>query len=205
MNFPKNWVNGTSITLQLLQCYYLIFYTNVVLVLMVETRMGIDPTKTWTPRVRPPCWLGRLVGPISPVVFRLVFRTAFLGTQVALVEWFITSGSADVILDLQALTGGVGMAAMTFFIPSVLAYGLLPRESLSDNDRMWCVVSLVGGVFIAVAGVITATMDLVGDCGGDAGGGRCELRYTYAPNDPGDPCYVSGIHGVGGHPAPMFN
>ena len=205
MNFPKNWVNGTSITLQLLQCYYLIFYTNVVLVLMVETRMGIDPTKTWTPRVRPPGWLGRSVGPISPVVFRLVFRTAFLGTQVALVEWFITSGSADVILDLQALTGGVGMAAMTFFIPSVLAYGLLPRESLSNADRMWCVVSLVGGVFIAVAGVITATMDLVGDCGGDAGGGRCELRYTYAPNDPGDPCYVSGIHGVGGHPAPMFN
>jgi hypothetical protein len=48
-------------------------------------------------------------------------------------------------------------------------------------------------------------MDLVGDGGGDAGGGRCELRYTYAPNDPGDPCYVSGIHGVGGHPAPMFN
>ena len=54
LNFPKNWVNGTSITTQLLQCYYLIFYTNVVLVLMVETRMGIDPTKTWTPRVRPP-------------------------------------------------------------------------------------------------------------------------------------------------------
>jgi hypothetical protein len=138
-------------------------------------------------------------------MFRLAFRTAFLGTQVALAEWFITSGSADVILDLQALTGGVGMAAMTFFIPSAMAYGLLPRESLSDNDRMWCVVSLVGGVFIAVAGVVTATMDLVGDGGGDAGGGRCELRYTYAPNDPGDPCYVSGIHGVGGHPAPMFN
>ena len=135
LNFPKNWVNGTSITTQLLQCYYLIFYTNVVLVLMVETRMGIDPTKTWTPRVRPPGWLGRLVGPISPVAFRLAFRTAFLGTQVALAEWFITSGSADVILDLQALTGGVGMAAMTFFIPSVLAYGLLPRESLSDADR----------------------------------------------------------------------
>ncbi len=135
LNFPKNWVNGTSITLQLLQCYYLIFYTNVVLVLMVETRMGIDPTKTWTPRVRPPGWLGRLTGPISPAMFRLAFRTAFLGTQVALAEWFITSGSADVILDLQALTGGVGMAAMTFFIPSVLAYGLLPRESLSDADR----------------------------------------------------------------------
>ena len=135
LNFPKNWVNGTSITLQLLQCYYLIFYTNVVLVLMVETRMSIDPTKTWTPRVRPPGWLGRLVGPISPAMFRLAFRTAFLGTQVALAEWFITSGSADVILDLQAMTGGVGMAAMTFFIPSVLAYGLLPRESLSDADR----------------------------------------------------------------------
>jgi hypothetical protein len=63
-------------------------------------------------------WLvGSIDGPISPAMFRLAFRTAFLGTQVALAEWFITSGSADVILDLQALTGGVGMAAMTVFHP----------------------------------------------------------------------------------------
>jgi hypothetical protein len=82
-------------------------------------------------------WLVGSIGwtDLARAMFRLAFRTAFLGTQVALAEWFITSGSADVILDLQALTGGVGMAAMTFFIPSVLAYGLLPRESLSDADR----------------------------------------------------------------------
>lgn len=196
LNFPKNWVNGVSITLQLLQCYYLIFYTNVVLVLMVETRWGIDPTKTWHPRVSLP-----VIGSTSPAVARLLFRTAFLGTQVALAEWFITSASEDVILDLQALTGSVGMAAMTFFIPSALAWGLLPRNQLSDGDTRWCVVNLVGGAFIALTGVITATMDLASD-GGD--GGRCELRYTYAPNDPGDPCFVSGINGAGGHPAPTL-
>jgi len=199
LNFPKNWVNAVSITLQLLQCYYLIFYTNVVLVLMVETRWGIDPTKTWRPRMSLP-----VIGSTSPAVARLLFRTAFLGTQVALAEWFITSASEDVILDLQALTGSVGMAAMTFFIPSALAWGLLPRSRLSDGDARWCVVNLVGGAFIAVAGVITATMDLASDgggyAGGGGGGGRCELRYTYAPNDPGDPCFVSGINGVGGHP-----
>lgn len=196
LNFPKNWVNGVSITLQLLQCYYLIFYTNVVLVLMVETRWGIDPTKTWRPRTSLP-----VIGSTSPAVARLLFRTAFLGTQVALAEWFITSASTDVILDLQALTGSVGMAAMTFFIPSALAWGLLPRNQLSASDVRWCVVNIVGGAFIALTGVITATMDLVSDGGTDGvKGGRCELRYTYAPNDPGDPCFVSGINGAGGHP-----
>ena len=105
------------------------------------------------------------------------------------------------ILDLQALTGSVGMAAMTFFIPSALAWGLLPRNQLSASDARWCVVNIVGGAFIALTGVITATMDLVSDGGTDGvKGGRCELRYTYAPNDPGDPCFVSGINGAGGHP-----
>jgi hypothetical protein len=33
LNFPDNWVNTVSLTLQLLQCYYLIFYTNVVIVM----------------------------------------------------------------------------------------------------------------------------------------------------------------------------
>ena len=34
LNFPDNWINTVSIALQLLQCYYLIFYTNVVLVMV---------------------------------------------------------------------------------------------------------------------------------------------------------------------------
>ena len=41
LNFPNNWVNTVSITLQLLQCYYLIFYTNVVLVMGLEMDLGV--------------------------------------------------------------------------------------------------------------------------------------------------------------------
>ena len=42
LNFPNNWINTVSIALQLLQCYYLIFYTNVVLVMVSRGGKGRD-------------------------------------------------------------------------------------------------------------------------------------------------------------------
>ena len=73
LNFPNNWVNTVSIALQLLQCYYLIFYTNVVLVMGLEMdHLGVDPTTTWSPPVRWACGL-------RPVWVRLCVRTLFLG------------------------------------------------------------------------------------------------------------------------------
>ena len=54
LNFPNNGVNVFSLVTQLLQCYYLVFYTNVVLVMGLEMRLGIDPTATWTPAYAPP-------------------------------------------------------------------------------------------------------------------------------------------------------
>ena len=74
LNFPNNWVNTVSIALQLLQCYYLIFYTNVVLVMGLEMELGVDPTTTWSP---PVTWAGGL----KPAWFRLIARTVFLGSQ----------------------------------------------------------------------------------------------------------------------------
>ena len=192
LNFPDNWVNTASVALQLLQCYYLIFYTNVVVVMAVEIDVaGVDPTTTWAPPVR---WAGGL----SPVWVRLILRTAFLGSQVLLAELFLAgSGSGDLILDVQALTGAVGMAGMTFFLPSVLAWGLLPRGSMSWLENAWCHVNFWFGILIAVAGVYTSLLDLLDDAQG-GNGDQCLLKYTYAPYDPGDPCYISGIGTKGG-------
>ena len=97
----------------------------------------------------------------------------------------------------QSLTGAVGMAGMTFFLPSVLALALLPPDQLSWLERGWCHVNFWIGVGIAVAGVWTSMLDLTEDATGEMGG-SCLLEYTYAPYDPGDPCYVSGIAGIPG-------
>ena len=103
--------------------------------------LGVDPTTTWRPHVR---WAGGL----APVWVRLVFRTLFLGSQVLFAEVFL-SGTGDIILDVQALTGSVGMAGMTFFLPSVLALALLPRE-LGCFERCWCHVNFWIGVCVMV-------------------------------------------------------
>ena len=117
---------------------------------------------------------------------------------------FLSASTSDVILDLQSLTGAAGMAGMTFFLPSVFAVALLPPGTMGAVETAWCHVNFWLGVVIAVAGVWTSMLDLMEDSGGSSGGGggvgggQCLLEYTYAPHDPGDPCYVSGIRGVPG-------
>mmetsp|Transcript_20020 Transcript_20020/g.32467 ORF Transcript_20020/g.32467 Transcript_20020/m.32467 type:complete len:152 (+) Transcript_20020:117-572(+) len=148
---------------------------------------GVDPTTTWAPPVR---WAGGL----SPVWVRLVLRTMFLGSQVVLALVFL-GGSGDIILDVQALTGAVGMAAMTFSLPSMLALSLLPPGAMGGLERAWCHVNFWIGVGIAVVGVYGSVMDLTEDATWELGG-ACLLKYTYAPHDPADPCYISGILGT---------
>ena len=100
-----------------------------------------------------------------PAVARRLFRTAFLGTQVALAEWFITSASpprGDWICIPE--TGPVAMAAMTFFSTVGAGVGIC---SLARNQpcarfskRRWASSFCVGGACKALTGVITATMAL---------------------------------------------
>ena len=131
-----------------------------------------------------------------------------------LAEIFLSAGTGDVILDLQSLTGAVGMAGMTFFLPAVFALALLPPGTMGRLETAWCHVNFWLGVGIAVAGVWTSVLDLTEDSssssssssssyiGGDSLGGKMGegggqqcllLEYTHAPHDPGDPCYISGI------------
>mgnify|MGYP006110475699 CR=1 FL=1 len=73
LNFPNNWMNVVSLLMQLPACLYLIYFTNLVLVLQVEIAFGVDPTEYLG---------GRWVFGMPPVLFRFVWRTAFLGSQV---------------------------------------------------------------------------------------------------------------------------
>ena len=56
-------------------------------------------------------------------------------SQCLLASAFMSSGSEDVIVDAQALTGAVGMTLMTFFFPSVLVVALLPEGAVSARER----------------------------------------------------------------------
>ena len=183
LNFPDNRLNAASLVLQILQTYYLVFYTNVVMTIAVERHaLGIEPGSE-----------GGVDRDETRISTRFAFRTAWLASQCLLASAFMSSGSEDVIVDAQALTGAVGMTLMTFFFPSVLVVALLPEGAVSARERRWAAVNFVVGVVVAAAGVAASAGDLLRDRGGGFGG-VCEREWlTYAPHDPGDPCYVSGV------------
>ena len=145
LNFPDNALNAASLVLQLLQTYYLVFYTNVVMTIAVERNvLGIEPgvrdadadADADEAAGRRPRVLRRKVVVVGDQD-AFAFRTAWLASQCLLASAFMSSGSGDVIVDAQALTGAVGMALMTFFFPSVLAVALLPEGALSSRERRW--------------------------------------------------------------------
>jgi hypothetical protein len=98
--FADNWINTFSLLVQLPSCLYLIYFTNLVLVLQIELALGVDPTHTTCAR---PFRFG-----MPPVLFRFFFRSLFVGSQVLFAE-ILLSGAGDTVLGVQALAGAVGM------------------------------------------------------------------------------------------------
>ena len=96
-----NWVNTLSLLVQLPSNLYLVYFTNLVLVLEVELALGVDPTRTGCAP------LGGRLG-LPPPAFRLLFRTLFVGSQVLLAE-VLLAGRGDTVLAVQSLAGAVGM------------------------------------------------------------------------------------------------
>ena len=180
LNFPHNGANIVSMLMQSVQCYYGVFFTSITLMMRIETYLGVDPTRGWSVVTR--------YG-VSPAVFRLVFRTFFLATEVIVAAIFLAV-SGDVILDIQSLAGAVGMTAMTFFLPSLIHYGFNMTERSSNLERFWVVVNFTMGVAIMFSGLYGSLSSLFANKLVD----QCPVEYVYAPHDPRDPCYVSGIH-----------
>ena len=179
LNFPKNAANIVSMMMQSVQCYYGVFFTNIALMMRIETSLGVDPTQSWTVVTK--------YG-VTPQVFRFVFRTAFLATEVLIAAIFLAV-SGDVILDLQSLVGAIGMTAMTFFLPSIIHYAFNMNERSSIAERTWVVTNFIMGLFIMFSG-LSGSLDRLF---GSKYENQCPARYVYSPADPADPCYVSGI------------
>ena len=77
--------------------------------------------------------------------------------------------TGDVILDVQALTGSIGMTGMTYFLPSVLAHCLLVTPgggagaALSWPEKVLSTANFVIGMALMLAGVYTTIGDLAED------------------------------------------
>lgn len=103
-------------------------------VLQIEIACGIDPTQFVGESQK---WRFRM----PPVVFRLLFRTTFLGSQILLAQMLL-SGEGDTILALQSLAGAVGMSGeRTHWILKRIEYTLV---SECVHAEFLCAASMDG-------------------------------------------------------------
>lgn len=177
LNFRRNFGNVFSMLMQSVQSYYGVFFTNIALMMHVETSLGVDPTTSWGIKTR----FG-----VPPAIFRLIFRTSFLATQVILAALFLAA-SGDVIINLQGLAGAVGMTAMTFFMPSLIHYAFNMHENSTRLDYAWVFCNFFVGVLFMISGLYGTVSDILADQIVK----QCPATYVYSPYDPRDPCYVS--------------
>ena len=179
INFPRNAANMVSMFMQSVQCYYGVFYTNIALMMRLETALGVDPTTSWDVITK---W------GVAPAIFRALFRTTFLASEVFIAAIFLAK-SGDVILNLQGLAGSIGMTAMTYFLPSVIHYAFNMHDGSSRLEKTWVLLNFLMGVFIMASGMYGSLSSLVQS----ELVNQCPVTYVYSPHDPADPCFISGI------------
>ena len=86
------------------------------------------------------------------------------------------------------------MTLMTFFFPSVLVVALLPEGAVSARERRWAAVDSSSSASSSPPRGWPPAREICCATAGGGFGGVCEReRLAYAPHDPGDPCYVSGV------------
>eukprot|EP00242_Pyramimonas_sp_CCMP2087_P015591 CAMPEP_0198202528 /NCGR_PEP_ID=MMETSP1445-20131203/5701_1 /TAXON_ID=36898 /ORGANISM="Pyramimonas sp., Strain CCMP2087" /LENGTH=561 /DNA_ID=CAMNT_0043873495 /DNA_START=248 /DNA_END=1933 /DNA_ORIENTATION=- len=182
LNFPDNWINTFSLLVQLPSCLYLIYFTNLVLVLQIELALGVDPTHTTCAR---PFRFG-----MPPVLFRFFFRSLFVGSQVLFAE-ILLSGAGDTVLGVQALAGAVGMVAFTYFLPFIL-HAIFFWEDMRTRRLVYYAINAALAIVFMFGGIYSTSVALIQEAGGFMDG-ECHLTYKYAPYSPEDPCFISGI------------
>uniref|UniRef100_A0A7S3APB8 Amino acid transporter transmembrane domain-containing protein n=1 Tax=Haptolina ericina TaxID=156174 RepID=A0A7S3APB8_9EUKA len=180
LNFPHNRLNMVSLAIQIVQELFFVLESNLVLLLAIELRLKIDPS-----RIFRPLWRG-----IPPVLARLVLRTGFLAAQVVIAQMLL-SGEGDTLLALQGLIGAVGMAAFTYCLPFVLQTEL-STAPLSFGRKCWNGTNIAIGGVVMLAGLWSSLSDLI-EASPGIFAGACRLPFAYAPESEADPCHVSGI------------
>lgn len=176
LSWPENPMNIVSISIQLVVCYYCVYLTNAVLMLNIEMGLG---------------WGGGGERSLGVRLKRFLFRVLFLAMQ-TVVGLILISGSGDILLGLQSLSGAVGMTALTYFLPFVMYWWCFPEE-MTPLRKVWFVINTGIGLLIMVGGIVSSVSDIVENSGG-VFSGYCHLEYRYSPSSPEDPCYISGYN-----------
>ena len=182
LSWPANPMNVVSISIQLAVCYYCVYLTNAVLVLNIEQGLLGDELRDGGTKAETSTF---------PRPRRFAFRVTFLALQTA-VGLILISGSGDVILGLQSLSGAVGMTALTYFLPFVMYWLVFPEE-MDARKKFWFALNVALGVVIMIGGILSSAADLLENAGG-VFGGYCHLTYRYSPSSPDDPCHISGYN-----------
>jgi len=125
-------------------------------------------------------WISLRACGVPPVGFRLIFRTIFLGSQ-TLIASLLLGGDGDVLLAVQSLSGAVGYMMMSYVLPLLFGWVLLPRVS-TWRCALYA-VSFVGCTVLAIAGVIFDTEDLVEASGGFGQAVSCEVTEDLSSED----------------------
>jgi len=125
-------------------------------------------------------WISLRACGVPPVGFRLIFRTIFLGSQTFIASLML-GGNGDVLLAVQSLAGAVGYMMMTYVLPLLFGWVLLPRVS-TWRCALYA-VSFVVCTLLAIAGVIFDTQELVEASGGFGQAVSCEVKEDLSYED----------------------
>ena len=108
-----------------------------------------------------------------PVLARFLLRSLLIATQLGLCQMLL-GGEGDTLLALQSLSGAVGMAAFTYFLPFFFHWTLFSAE-VGRGRAFWYAVNGAIGIAIMVTGIYSAMSDLV-DSSFTLSGVSCDIN-----------------------------
>lgn len=94
---------------------------------------------------------------VPPCLFRVIWRTTFLASQVGLCYWMMLGSTGkDLLSSLRSLAGAVGYTALTYILPLVFGWALLPRPGVCRLifevvSFICCIVLLFVGITVNVS------------------------------------------------------
>ena len=121
-NLMDNNIVKVNLYLSLLSGLPIIVLGQVVILLQLEIPAGILPTDWWVNRSQNEGRLATFLRStkLSPVMIRFFFRTFYIGVLLLLAEMLDDAGLGTIV----SISGAIGLAAMTYWLPFVLALKL---------------------------------------------------------------------------------
>mmetsp|Transcript_71275 Transcript_71275/g.200704 ORF Transcript_71275/g.200704 Transcript_71275/m.200704 type:complete len:447 (-) Transcript_71275:2398-3738(-) len=121
-NLMDNNIVKVNLYLSLLSGLPIIVLGQVVILLQLEIPAGILPTDWWVNRSQNEGQLATFLRStkLSPVMIRFFFRTFYIGVLLLLAEMLDDAGLGTIV----SISGAIGLAAMTYWLPFVLALKL---------------------------------------------------------------------------------